>query len=268
MKALKNEASNFLGKRGRRVGFIFFGLLMIFATLLPFYAFVYFEYLMKLFISSVAKTKGFSVEFFNSLAIVASIISGALALLIVIFFTSFVYQRFFSYVYRSYREGIAGEPRFFSVDKKGYFHAQRHGLLLCGIFALCLAPVIVLIEIGTHFALSADKRVASLVSYLFVFVIAAGLVLGFLIFLLFRPLFLLGYYSARGKSLKESLSLSIERMRTPRAKKIYKEYIRSFLPSLALSVVTILVLFIIDTLPKMMVVYYMVADDLVYGNNE
>ena len=54
-------------------------------------------------------------------------------------------------------------------------------------------------------------------------------------------------------------------MRTPRAKKIYKEYIRSFLPSLALSVVTILVLFIIDTLPKMMAVYYMVADDIVYG---
>lgn len=265
MKALKNEASDFLGKRGRRVEFIFFGLLLIFAALLPIYAYSYIEYLLTFAITRIATVMNFTKELFDGFAIGVLIISVIIAVLVAIFFTSFIYSRFFSYGYVSYREGIAGAPKFFSVGKKGYFKTWRSGILLYGILVLCLLPVIVLVEVGSRFALSQDKRIAALVSYLFVFVIAAGLVLGFLIFLLFRPLFLYGYYLARGKGVKESLALSIKRMRTPRAKRMYKDYIKSFLPSLLLSVVTIMVLFIIDTLPKMTVVYYIVADEIVYG---
>ena len=265
MKALKKEAGDFLGKRGRRVKFIFFGLLLIFATLLPIYAFSYIQYLLILVIEAVAGATGFGEALFNGLAVGASALSVVLALLLAVFFTSPAYSCFFTYGYKTYREGIAGEPRYFPRGKKEYFHALRSGLLLFGILALCLVPVIALVEVGSYFALSEDKRVAALVSYLFVFVIAAGLALGFLIFLLFRPLFLYGYYAARGKGVKESLTLSVKRMRTRRAKRIYKEYIKSFLPSLALSVVTILVLFIVDTLPKMTAVYFVIADDIVYG---
>ncbi|MBO7302727.1 MAG: hypothetical protein J6U68_00905 [Clostridia bacterium] len=265
MKALKQEANGFLGKRGRRVGFIFFGLLLIFASFLPIYAFSYIEYLLITLLEYIARSAPLGVPLFNGLSIGATVLSAVIAVLIAIFFTSFVYSRFFSYAYKSYREGIAGEPKFFSVGKGGYFKTWRTGLLLYGILVLCLVPVIVLVEVGSYFLQSQDKRVASLVSYLFVFVIAIGLVLGFLIFLLFRPLFLYGYYVSRGKGVKESVLLSVRRMRTLRAKQMYKNYIRSFLPSLLLSVVTIMVLFIIDTLPKMMAVYYMVADDIVYG---
>jgi hypothetical protein len=57
-------------------------------------------------------------------------------------------------------------------------------------------------------------------------------------------------------------------MRSPRAKQIYKEYIKAFLPSLLLSVPSVLVLFLIDTLPKMSLVYFEVADEIVYGEQQ
>ena len=128
--------------------------------------------------------------------------------------------------------------------------------------------MIVLVEVGTVFAFSDDRRIAMLVSYLFFLIVAIGLVLGFFVFLLFRPLFLFGYYSARGEKVGKALSKSVKRMRSSRAKQIYKEYINSFVPSLLLSIVTLLVYFFIDTLPKMSMVYFDVADDIIYNEQQ
>lgn len=268
MKALKKEASDFLSKKGRRIEFILLGLVVIFVTFFPLYIFSYFDYLIASLVDYMAAAKGFAEGLRNGLLLGSAIFSGVLAILAALFFTCPTYYCLFSYSYKSYREGIAGEAKFLSFGKYGYFGALRSGVILFAILCLCLAPVIALTEAGTYLSNSSDKRIADLVSYLFPLIIAAGLALGFLTFLLFRPLFLFGYYSARGKSVRESLSLSVKRMRTRRAKEIYKSYIKSFLPSLILSALTVLVLFVIDTLPKMMTVYCVIADDIVYGENK
>ena len=116
-----------------------------------------------------------------------------------------------------------------------------------------------------HFAFHEDSRVAMLVSYFLGLIVAAGLALGFLVFMLFRPFFLFGYYTARGEKVGAALSKSFKRMRSARAKQIYYAYIKAFLPSLLLSLATLLVLFLIDTLPKMSIVYFDIADDMAYG---
>ncbi len=54
-------------------------------------------------------------------------------------------------------------------------------------------------------------------------------------------------------------------MKTERAKSLYKEYIKTFAPSLLLAIPTVTVLFFIDTLPKMILTYYRLADSLEYG---
>ena len=50
---------------------------------------------------------------------------------------------------------------------------------------------------------------------------------------------------------------------TKRGVKLYFAYIGGFLPSIILSIITILVLFLIDTMPKMSMVYFDVAEDIV-----
>ena len=86
------------------------------------------------------------------------------------------------------------------------------GAIIFGVLAICLVPVIFLVDLGMKFASNEGSTLALILNYLFVFVVAAGLVIGFLIFLLFKPLFLVGYYVARGKKLKEGDFFEFERV--------------------------------------------------------
>lgn len=268
LKLKKKEAVDFLGRKGRRIEIIFFGLILVFVSLLPIFLWSYLDYIFTTVIEYCTKGVKLTESLNSSLALVAPILSLAIALLFVIFVTLPVFSCFFGHSYRIYRDGMAGERKYFALGEQGYFGAMRSGAVIFGILALSLAPVIILVTLGTHFVFFDDERVSALVSYLFFLIVAAGLALGFLVFLLFRPLFLFGYYTARGKKVGEALSLSVKRMRSPRAKQIYKEYIKAFLPSLLLSLVTVLVLFLLDTLPKMSMVYFDIADDIIYGEQQ
>jgi len=264
----KKDATDFLNRRGRRIEIIFFGLLLVFATIAPIYIWSYVEYVLLNLADWLVKAVNISESVINVIEFCISTFSVCCGILFAIFITFPIYSCFFGHSYRIYREGLAGERRYFAFGERGYFGAVRSGSIIFGVFALCLLPVIVLVEVGTVFVSSDDRRIAMLVSYLFFLIVAIGLVLGFFVFLLFRPLFLFGYYSARGEKVGKALSKSVKRMRSPRAKQIYKEYINSFVPSLLLSIVTLLVYFFIDTLPKMSMVYFDVADDIIYNEQQ
>lgn len=256
IKLKKKEAAEFLGRKGRRIEIIFFGLLLVFVTVTPIYLSAYLEY----FFFEILEQIGFEK---SVLEFVSSTLAILFGVIFAIFLTLPIFYCFFAHSYRTYRNGIAGERKYFAFGKSGYFGAMRSGAVIFGIFALCLIPVIVLVELGRIFASSADKRVATLVSYLFFIIVAVGLVLGFLIFLLFKPFFLFVYYVSKGEKLSRAISQSVKRMSSPRAKQIYWEYIKGFLPPLLLSLATLLVLFFLDTLPKMSIVYFNVADEIV-----
>ena len=261
MKLQKKEATAFLNKRGRRIEMILYGLLLVFVIFAPLYLYSYLEYLLITLANAINLTKNWQ----DILSVALPVFSGACAIISVIFITFPVFHSFFTHSYKLYRAGLAGAPCYLPRDKGGYDKALRSGAVLGVIFVLCLLPLILLVSVCRPFAFHEDERIAALVSYLFFLIVAAGLALGFVVFLLFRPLFLFGYYSARGRSVRQSLSFSVKAMRAERAKTLYGKYIRAFLPSLLLSLLTLLVLFFLDTLPKMTMVYYRVADEITYG---
>lgn len=268
IKLKKKEAAEFLGRKGRRIEIIFFGLLLTFVTILPLYLLSYLEYFSELLYELINGILKLSASQGDIFLIAFDVLSLCISICAVVFITLPVFSCFFKSTYKIYRNGIAGNRASFELSEHGYFKAVRTGAVIFGIFALCLAPVIALVKIGMNLSFSENEAIAAIVEYLFVFVIALGLVLGFLIFLLFRPFFLFGYYTARGKNVIEALKESSTRMRSPRAKKIYGQYIKAFIPSLLLSVATVLVFFLLDTLPKMSMVYFDVADDIAYGEQQ
>ena len=265
IKLQKKEAADFLNKKGRRIDLIFFGLVLVFTAIMPFYLFSYFSYLFEFVAEYIVKTAGLAEKYLETFEMIFVLASAAFAVLLYVFITFPTYSCFFCHSYKVYRNGIAGERKLLCFGKHGYGGALGAGSLIFGIFALCLAPVIAFVTFGIGYVTDNETTLATILSYLFVVGVAICLALGFLIFLLFKPLFLLGYYVARGKKLGEACSLSVRQMRSQRAKQIYWQYIGAFLPSLLLGLVTVLVLFLIDTLPKMTVVYFNVADDIIYG---
>ena len=264
IKQRKKEAAEFLGRKGRRIEIIFFGLLLVFATVSPIYLFAYLEYFFCEIADYAIKAMALGA-YKQAIELSCSIVAGAFAILLAMLLTLPIFSCFFGSTYRIYRDGIAGKRKYFALGERGYFGAIGAGAVIFGTLAICLSPVIALVQLGEHLAKSSDERVVTLVTYLFFLLVAAGLVLGFLIFLLFRPLFLFAYYSARGERVTRALSKSVKRMRSPRAKQIYSEYIKAFLPSLLLSLATVLVLFLLDTLPKMSMLYFDVADEMARG---
>ena len=265
IKLQKKEAADFLNKKGRRIDLIFFGLVLVFTAIMPFYLFSYVSYSLEFVADYIVKAAGLAEKYLEIFEIIFIAVSAALAVLLYVFITFPIYSCFFGHTYRIYRNGIAGERKLLCFGPYGYGGALRSGAIIFGVLAICLVPVIFLVDLGMKFASNEGSTLALILNYLFVFVVATGLVIGFLIFLLFKPLFLVGYYVARGKKLKEACSLSVKHMRSQKAKEIYGQYIKSFLPSLLLSLVTVLVLFLMDTLPKMMIVYFNIADEIIYG---
>lgn len=265
IKLKKREAADFLNRKGRRIELIFFGLVLIFVTIVPFYLYSYLEYLFWEVYTAIKEAKIFTPMYthlvLSGLLTLAAMCSGLFAL----FVTAPVYSCFFDFSYKIYRDGASGKQRYLSFGKRGYWGAFRSGLIFLLIFILCLAPVILSVIIGKWLATADDVRIVTLVNNLFFILLAIGLAAGFLVFILFKPFFLFGYYVAKGKKVIESLSLSVKKMKNPRASEMYFAYIKSFIPSLLLSLVTLLVLFLLDTLPKMMTVYFDVSEDIAYG---
>ena len=265
IKLKKREAADFLNRKGRRIEIIFFGLILIFVSLAPIFLYSYLSYIFSHLNIYIVNTAKLTVEQGNISYTVFWIFAVIISFAVVLFLTVPMYSCFFSHSYKIYRDGIAGKAKYFEFGEYGYWGGFRSGLLIFVILVLCLAPTVAIVALCRWFATFDDIRFVALVNYLSFIAVAVGIVFGFFIFLFFKPLFLFGYYIARGKKVVEALSLSQKQMKTPRANEIYRAYIRSFIPSLLLSLATLLVLFLLDTLPKMSMVYFDVADEIIYG---
>ena len=265
IKAEKKDAAVFLGKKGRRADFVFLGIIIIFVTIIPVFLFSYMAYLFSVAVVSIFEGMTFSPPIATLISYSGVILALVLTALFVIFVTFPVFHSFFGFSYRMYREGMAGRSEFLKSPAFGYFGLLRAGAVSVGVLILSLLPVLIFIEIGNYFSVSENSSIAAMAQGLFLFIAILGIVLGFCVFLLFRPIFLFGYFSARGESVRASLKKSRAVMKKKRAKQLYSEYIKAFLPSLLLALPTFLVLFFVDTLPKMMIVYYRLSDELVYS---
>lgn len=265
IKAEKKEAAEFLNKKGRRANLVFYGIILIFVVLAPVFLFSYTAYLLSYAVTSIFEGMTFSLTVATLISYSGVILAAILTALFVIFVTLPIFHSFFGYSYRIYREGIAGESAFLQSGEGRYSSLIRAGFISVGVLAFCLLPVAIFSELGNLLASSANTTLASIAKGLFLFIMILGFVLGFCVFLLFRPIFLFGYFSAKGENVRTSIKKSRAVMKRKGAKKLYSEYIKSFLPSLCLAVPTFLVLFFIDTLPKMIIVYYRLSDELVCG---
>ena len=266
IKTEKKEAVRFLNQKGRRIDLVFFGLILIFVWMAPVFIYSYVAYLVSTLMVGLVGGVEFTQTVAMLLSLVAPIVGVLLAILFLIFVTFPVMHRFFLFSYRMHRCGVAGRCEFFGGDGCRYLKSLSAGSVCAGVMAICMIPAIVFQAIAKSIVNSSDAIISALGQGIFVFVVLFGVFLGFCVFLLFRPLFLFGYLSAKGETVGESLKKSCKIMKNKGAKSLYKSYIKSFVPSLLLAIPTFLVLFFIDTLPKMITVYHRLGDELVYGD--
>ena len=264
IKAEKKEAACFLNRRGRRIDFVFFGLLLIFAWMIPVFLFNYVTYLVCTFVIGFWGHLKFTKLVANLLSAVSPAVGVIFAVLSLIFITLPVMHRFFSFSYRMHRQGIAGREGFF-CGGESYKKSLSKGAVSSGVLILCAVPGILFYNLARLLVKSSDEMISTFAMGIFAFVVMAGIVLGFFVFVLFRPIFLYGYFSAKGEKVDSAIKKSIKIMKTEKAKALYKGYIKSFVLELLLAIPTFLVLFFVDTLPKMTLVYYRLCDELLYG---
>ncbi len=265
IKTEKKDAAVFLGKRGRRVDFVFWGIIIIFVTIAPVFLFSYTAHLLSVAVVNIFAGMTFSPTVATIISYSGVILAFVLTLFLVIFFTFPVFHSFFGFSYRIYREGMGAKNEFSKSPAFGYFGLLRAGFISVGVLIISLIPVFASMKFGNSLVVSGNSSIAAMARGLFLFIIILGIVLGFCVFLLFRPIFLFGYFSARGESVRVSLKKSRAIMKKKSSKKLYSAYIKAFLPSLSLALPTFMVLFFVDTLPKMMIVYYRLSDELVYS---
>ena len=293
MKLKKKEATEFLNKRGRRIELILCGLVLVFTAIAPIFIYSYVSELVFWGTDLIANALEIGKKAEEALGIFARVVGWIMAVAFVVFVTCPTYSSYFGFSYKLYRNGMAGNGVRFP-EKKAYTHELLNGGVIFGVLLVSFIPIALLIDLG-NLALDAiskkpfinkliemidneevrksisdiitDEKLVSSMEAMFFLLVLVGLVLSFLVFLLFKPLFLVGYFTARESNAKEAVKMSVEKMRTPSAKSAYKAYIKSFLPALLLSLVSLLTLFFADTLPKMTTVYFRVADEIVYGEN-
>ena len=293
MKLKKKEATEFLNKRGRRIELILCGLVLVFTAIAPIFIYSYVSELVFWGTDLIADALEMGKKAEEALGIFARVVGWIMAVAFVVFVTCPTYSSYFGFSYKLYRNGMAGNGVRFP-EKKAYIHELLNGGVIFGTLLVSFIPIALLIDLG-NLALDAiskkpfinkliemidneevrksisdiitDEKLVSSMEAMFFLLVLVGLVLSFLVFLLFKPLFLVGYFTARGSNAKEAVKMSVKKMRTPSAKSAYKAYIKSFLPALLLSLVSLLTLFFADTLPKMTTVYFRVADEIVYGEN-
>ena len=266
IKTEKKEAARFLNQKGRRVELVFFGLILIFVWMAPIFIYSYVAYLVSTLMVGVFGGIDFTQTVAMLLSLVAPVGGALLAILFLVLVTCPVMHRFFLFSYRMHRQGVAGRCEFFGGGGREYSRSLSSGFVCVGVMVICMIPPIVAQAVAKIMISSPDKMVSELGCGIFGLVVLLGIFLGFCVFLLFRPLFLFGYFSAKGENVISSLKKSCKIMKTKGARTLYKSYIKSFVPALLLAIPTFLVLFFIDTLPKMIIVYHRLCDELVYGD--
>ena len=266
IKLEKKEAARFLGQRGRRIDLLFFGLILIFVWMAPIFLYNYVAYLVSTILIGVVGDMTFTKTVAEFLSAIAPTVGVLVSVAFLIFVTLPVMHRFFSFSYRMHRQGIAGGYGFFSGGSS-FFKSMCLGSVSSGVLIVCLALPVVCYKIGKLIMNNPNETIAMIGKGLFSFIVILGIALGFCAFLLFRVFFLYGYFSARGEKVGTAIKKSCKIMKTQRAKQLYKSYIKAFVPSLLLALPTFLVWFFVDTLPKMIIVYYKVCDELLYGEN-
>ena len=264
IKAEKKEAARFLNQRGRRIDFVFFGLMLIFVWITPIFLYNYVAYLVCTFVIGFWGHLKFTKLVANLLSAIAPTAGVIVAVLFLIFVTLPVMHRFFSFSYRMHRQGIAGREGFFCGGEL-YTKSLAKGSVSSGVLIICALPGILFYNLARLMVKSSDEMISTFGTGIFAFAVLAGIVLGFFVLLLFRPIFLYGYFSAKGEKVDSAIKKSLKIMKTEKAKGFYKSYMKSFAPALLLAIPTFLVLFFVDTLPKMILVYYKLCDELLYG---
>ena len=264
IKAEKKEAARFLNQRGRRIDFVIFGLILIFVGMSPVFLYSYVAYLVSTIVVGIVGDMQFTKLVADLLSSIAPVSGTIIAILFLVFVTLPVMQYFFFFSYRMYRQGVAGKCSYFSGGS--YKSALALGSISSSVLIVSFIPIIFAYDIAKHITKSPDQMIANFGRGIFAFVVILGIVLGFFVFLLFRSLFLFAYFASKGENVGEAIKKSCKIMKTQKAKRYYKSYIKSFLPNLLLALPTFLVLFFIDTLPKMMIVYYKLCDELLYGD--
>lgn len=254
MKSLKKEATDFLNKRGRRVKMIFYGLLLVFVSIAPVLFYHYSKYLMSVAIS-------YAVELTKLITAAVSVTALAGAIILFVLLGLPVISNYFDFSYKIYREGALGKPLYLPCAKR-YFKSLLYGLSIFACIAATASPLLIVIALIRPFAFHSNELIANLVSYLFVFAVVGGLALSFGVFLLLKPFFMICYYFSKGESVGRAFVMSVRAMKPKSAKRRYNAYIKSFLPALLLSLLSLLTLFLVDTLPKMTLVYYRIAEEI------
>ena len=156
IKQKKKEAGEFLGRKGRRIEIIFFGLLLTFVSIMPIYLCSYIVFFFEKLNEYIKITMKLTDSQSNIMLTALEILALCISVLFVIFLTFPVFSCFFKNSYKIYRQGIAGERKYFELGEHGYFGAVRSGAVIFGIFALCLVPVTVFVKIGMNLAFSTD----------------------------------------------------------------------------------------------------------------
>ena len=266
IKTEKKEAARFLNQKGRRIDLLVFELIMIFASLSPIFIYHYVTYLVSTLIVWSVGDAELSQGVANFLTALSPISGLLLSTLFMIFVTCPIMHRFFLFSYRTHRQGVAGRAEFFGGDGAKYSSSLAKGAVCVATLGICILPIVGSYKVATLLVESENETVAALGVGIFAFLVLTGIFLGFCVFLLFRPLFLFGYFSAKGETVGASFKKSFKVMKTKKAKALYKSYMASFTPSLLLAIPTVFVLFFVDTLPKMITVYYKLCDELVYGD--
>ena len=95
IKAEKKEAARFLNQRGRRIDFVFFGLMLIFVWMTPIFLYNYVAYLVCTFVIGFWGHLKFTKLVANLLSAIAPTAGVIVAVLFLIFVTLPVMQRFF-----------------------------------------------------------------------------------------------------------------------------------------------------------------------------
>ena len=227
---LKKEAKGVLYDRGRLLRLSLLGILLLFALGFPYLMGGYLFEL--LYLTGLLGDSFFVVEMLPYLMMLPlAVLVSAPALI---------------YGMRAARQVIDGEV----PGRVTYGRALRCGLCLYGRTVLCTLPMTVIWSLPVW---TVSTPLAAVMWLFRLLATAAGGVISALLLYVSRRFFYLSYFAAEGRTLREAFGASGKAKRA--YKPLYRRFFGTFAGLLALSVVSIGVLFILYVLPLMTVTY-------------
>ena len=112
IKQRKREAAEFLGRKGRRIEIIFFGLLLVFVTFVPIYIYYCTEELFSALVNYICNTASLTADVKHYMTVGSVCLTVLLIVIFAIFISFPAYAQFFSHSYRIYRDSVAGTPKY------------------------------------------------------------------------------------------------------------------------------------------------------------